>query len=76
MQQRESDVGVVLDGIAGMFGSGNEEEESAYIQSRKGIVAIALLDEGIYVTVNNLLFLLVSFWELHSLLLVYQNYVI
>jgi 1-acyl-sn-glycerol-3-phosphate acyltransferase len=40
LTKKEENVGVVLDGIAGMFQGG--KEEIAHIQSRKGIVKIAL----------------------------------
>lgn len=37
-----SSVGIVLDGIAGMFQNGGTESERAYVQQRKAIAAIAL----------------------------------
>lgn len=42
LKKGDSDVGVVLDGIAGMFMRRDKLTEPAYINSRKGIVAIAL----------------------------------
>lgn len=41
LTKKEENVGVVLDGIAGMF-QGNQKDEIAHIKSRKGIVKIAL----------------------------------
>ena len=38
----DNDVGVVLDGIAGMFSGHAEDIETAYLRSRKQICAIAL----------------------------------
>lgn len=40
LTKKEENVGIILDGISGMFQGSNEER--AYIQQRKGIVKIAL----------------------------------
>jgi Diacylglycerol acyltransferase len=41
LTKRQENVGLVLDGIAGMF-QGSSTEETAFLQQRKGIVKIAL----------------------------------
>ena len=40
--KREESVGVVLDGVAGMFYPGGSKEETAFVKQRKGIIKIAL----------------------------------
>jgi 1-acyl-sn-glycerol-3-phosphate acyltransferase len=42
LTKKEHNVGVVLDGIAGMFHSGAATQETAYLKQRKGIVKVAL----------------------------------
>jgi 1-acyl-sn-glycerol-3-phosphate acyltransferase len=42
LTKKEENVGVVLDGIAGMFQPHVDQEELAYVKKRKGIIKIAL----------------------------------
>jgi Diacylglycerol acyltransferase len=42
LTQKQHNVGVILDGIAGMFQGASRDKELAYLKARKGIVKIAL----------------------------------
>ncbi|CAB9514222.1 Diacylglycerol O-acyltransferase 2-like protein 6 [Seminavis robusta] len=42
LTEQEDNVGVILDGIAGMFQDSSHKKELAYLKKRKGIVKIAL----------------------------------